>query len=211
MSTITQHIGLTKPDYTDEIYQTIQDLGTNFEKLDHLAEKSSSLAPLDGVWPLAARIWNTAPATGKPAGWINTREGRAAKSWKPTTLHDLHSYVVPTTDNGHVYECIQAGYTGVLEPVFPTTDLAEVQDTRGASTWQPSTLYYKDNIVFPTTDIGRFYVCVKDGESGSKEPVWSSINGASVYDNTAVWISLKVAKWAERGVAASFKPFGMIG
>ena len=87
-------------------------------------------------------------------------------------------------DNGHYYTCIQTGYSGLTEPIFPVSNGGEVQDTRGANQWNSNHYYNVNDIVFPSLDNGRFYVCIQAGESGDIEPNWITVDGATTYDKT---------------------------
>ena len=210
MSTTTSNLSLIKPELQDEKYQNIQDLATNFQKLYDVSEKYAGSPPTTGNHVVRQRIWNSTPSIGSYAGWLCTRAGRAAPKWTGLTSYSIGNYIVPTTDNGHVYECIQAGYSAVLEPTFPVVNGSEVQDTRGATTWTPNKAYKQQDIVFPTVDNGRFYVCTVAGDSGMFEPVWATSNGITTNDGTVVWSSYRIARWREAGIATMYRPFGKI-
>ncbi|WP_028588871.1 hypothetical protein [Paenibacillus massiliensis] len=210
MSTTTQKLGLIQPEHTDEQYQTIMDLQVNFQKLDDVAEIHASAPPTSGQHHVRMRIWNDKPTPGGFVGWICTRAGIAASRWKGLTSYTLGNRITTTVDNGHIYECIQTGYSAVQEPTFPVSSGGEVQDTKGATTWRASTNYNQQDIVFPSIDNGRFYVCTVAGESGTFEPAWAASNGITTPDGTAVWSSYRIAKWREIGISAEFRPFGKI-
>ncbi|CAH0122564.1 hypothetical protein PAE9249_05136 [Paenibacillus sp. CECT 9249] len=210
MSITTKKLQLKVPEYTDEIYQTLQELGNNFHKLDEISNDYGSSAPISGIWDHNHVMWNAKPAIGDYVGWVNTRTGRAAPGWEPLKTYENGAYVRPQQDNGHVYICVQAGHSGAMEPVFPTSEEREVQDTRGATAWQRSKRYVKNDIVFPTVDNGRFYVCITEGEAGGTEPDWPLPTGTSVYDGTVVWLCYKIARWKEAGISSLFRPFGKI-
>jgi len=210
MSTTTSNLSLIKPELQDEKHQTIQDLANNFQKLDDVSERYTSSPPTSGNHVVSQRIWNNQPSVGGFAGWICTRTGRAAPKWVGLTSYSIGSIIVPTADNGHVYECIQAGYSAVLEPSFPVSGGAEIQDTRGATTWIPNKSYNFQDVVFPTVDNGRFYVCTVAGDSGIFEPVWAASDGLTTTDGTVVWSSYRIARWREAGIATMYRPFGKI-
>ena len=42
-------------------------------------------APSDGYWYVGAVVWNSAPATGQPAGWVCTATG-APGTWKAMAM-----------------------------------------------------------------------------------------------------------------------------
>ncbi|WP_068620010.1 hypothetical protein [Paenibacillus tuaregi] len=211
MSNETKRLQLKIPDlYHDEFYQFVMDLASNFQTIDDHAEEYADSVPVTGQWPLKQRLWNTNPSIGGYIGWVNTRAGTAANKWESLKPYKNGDLVVPHEDNGHVYQCIQTGYSGLKQPVFPVAIDAEVQDTNQAGVWQASKYYEKDELVFPTLDNGRFYVCIQAGESGDTEPSWLTNEGATTYDKNAVWASYRIAKWKEAGVSCLFRPFGMI-
>ncbi|GIP58129.1 hypothetical protein [Paenibacillus woosongensis] len=210
MSTLTTRLGLIKPEHSDETHQTIFDLSQNFDIIDAAAERYAPAPPTSGIHTIRDRIWNDRPAAGSYAGWICTRTGRAAPAWTGLTSYSIGQTIVPTAENGHYYECIQAGYSAVQEPTFPVTSGTEVEDTKAATTWTANKAYAQNEIVFPTIDNGRFYVCTVAGDSGMFEPVWATSNGYITNDGTVAWSSYRIAKWREAGVSTMFRPFGKI-
>ncbi|BFH15699.1 hypothetical protein WJ0W_003484 [Paenibacillus melissococcoides] len=132
MAKTTEKLALHIPEYADEIYETIEQLGQNFAKLDEASPNYATAPPVAGTWQQREIVWNAEPAIGAYLGWVNTRTGRTAPSWMELTSYKTGDYVIPQTDNAHVYLCIQAGHSGAMEPVFPTASGQEVQDTRGA-------------------------------------------------------------------------------
>ncbi|PYY28383.1 hypothetical protein [Paenibacillus illinoisensis] len=210
MSTTTPKLGLLKPEHMDETYQTILDLATNFQKLDDNAISKLQTSPVTGLHNRGDYIQNNTPSIGDYWGWVCTRAGRAAPKWTGLTSFTLGQFMIPTVDNGHVYECVQSGYSVVLEPTYPVTSGTEFQDIKGATTWQPSKAYKQQDVVFPTTDNGRFYVCVVAGDSANFEPTWATSNGITTNDGTVVWSSFRIAKWKEAGTSAIYRPFGKI-
>lgn len=210
VSSTTTNLGLIIPNLNNEVHQTIQDLGYNFQKIDDAAEVYMPSPPTSGEWQLYRRIWNSQPDVGEYAGWINIRGGVSAPEWEPIKSYTNGDLIVPTSDNGHYYECIQTGYSGVQEPTFPVTSGASVKDIKGSTTWQASTTYQFHDIVVPTVDINRFYVCTVAGVSGSVEPNWSLVDGSTVSDGMVVWTGYRIAVWEEKGTASLFRPFGKI-
>ncbi|MGZ7444949.1 hypothetical protein [Paenibacillus sp. TH7-28] len=211
MSTYTTKLRLAKPDWeVDEIGPTLEALGANFQVLDDISPDYADSLPTSGNWPSKHILYANHLEIGGYVGWVNIRTGIAAPKWQKLKSYANGDRVVPAKDNGHYYTCIQTGYSGLIEPIFPVSDSGVVQDTRGGNTWNPNHLYEVDDIVFPTVDNGRFYVCIQSGESGDTEPGWVLVDGATTYDNNAVWHSYKIAKWQESGVAALYRPFGKI-
>ncbi|MEC0306895.1 hypothetical protein P4H67_09010 [Paenibacillus lautus] len=210
MATTTIKLGLTKPEYTDEIEHTIQALAHNFQKLDDDSKTYVDAPPSSGVWPSKHILHANQLSIGGYLGWVNIRSGTAAPIWKSLNSYSNGAVIVPNKDNGHFYTCIQSGYSGLTEPIFPVSNNGEVQDTRGANQWNPNHYYNVNDISFPTTDNGRFYVCIQAGESGDVEPNWVIVDGATTYDKNAVWASYRIAKWRESGTAVLYRPFGKI-
>lgn len=208
MSTV--NLGLVKPILGDEIHQTIQDLSNNFQKIDDVAEVYVASTPNSGIWQQNKKVYKSNPSIGDYIGWVNVRSGTAAPRWINLTAHAVGNLVVPTIDNGHYYECIQSGRSAINEPTFPTTSGLTVRDIQGSTIWSPSKNYSINDVVLPSTDNNRFYVCTVAGISGTTEPIWSLVDGGTVNDNMAVWTGYRIVTWQEKGVAALFRPFGKI-
>ncbi|MDR6715859.1 hypothetical protein [Paenibacillus sp. 2003] len=210
MSTNTSKLQLKIPAFTDEIENTIRDLGENFQKLDQISDDFVTDIPIRGDYLQNATLRNANCVYGSYYGWVNTRTGKAAPKWESVHSYKNGDYIVPTVDNGHVYQCIQSGYSGYREPVFPISEGSEFQDIRATSQWASTTLYQKNDMVLPSIDNGRYYICIQAGESGDQEPIWTTIDGTTMYDKNAVWSTHRIAKWKEIGSAAWFRPFGKI-
>ncbi|GAA4881754.1 hypothetical protein GCM10023310_72290 [Paenibacillus vulneris] len=210
MSTITSKLQLTVPSLEDEVHQTIQDLANNFQKIDTLAENYAHDFPTSGYYRLGNKVWNNNPQSGNYVGWVNTREGQAAPVWKTLTTYVVGDYVFPMNNNGHYYECIQAGRSGVTEPSFSTVAGDIISDTRNGETWKASRLYQLNDIVFPFVDNNRFYVCATSGVSASTEPSWSLTDGGITSDGSVIWKGYRITKWQTKGTSCHFKPFGKI-
>ncbi|SCY71933.1 hypothetical protein SAMN05720606_10883 [Paenibacillus polysaccharolyticus] len=210
MSTYTSKLRLKLPAFTDEVENTIRDLGENFEKLDRNADDFATDIPTQGDYAQNIMIRNANCVYGSYYGWVNTRTGKAAPQWTSVHSYQNGDYIVPTVDNGHVYRCVQSGYSGYREPVFPISEGIEFEDLRATNGWAASTYYQKNDMVLPSVDNGRYYLCIQAGESGDQEPVWAVTDGTTTYDKNAVWASHRIAKWKEIGAAAWFRPFGKI-
>ena len=63
---------------------------------------------------------------------VNMAEGVSASAWASETSKEVGDLVVPTTPNGHYYECTTAGDTGTTEPTWPE-DGSTVSD--GSAVW----------------------------------------------------------------------------
>ncbi len=210
MSTQTTKLNLIKPELTDNGRQTIQDLANNFQKIDDAASIYMSDLPTSGVWEKDKIIYLNNRSIGDFIGAVNLRKGMAAKGWGSINQYHVGDEVSPSTNNGHYYKCIQSGHSSPFEPDWSVASESITEDTRNKSIWQPSKLYNVYDIVVPTIDNDRFYVCITAGTSGTDEPEWPSLIGASVSDNQAIWMSYKVVKWQEAGISANFRPFGKI-
>ena len=55
------------------------------------------------------------------------------------------------------------------------------------SAWAASTAYSLGAKVKPTTANGNVYECTTAGTSGTTEPTWPTVDGATVTDGTVVW------------------------
>lgn len=210
MATTTTKIGLKKPSITDEIETTINDLSTNFQKIDDLSEEYASSPPISGNFNATKRFWNNYTLSSGYVGWTNIRTGTCAPVWEKLKLYSVGSVVVPERDNGHFYTVIQTGHSGWTEPIYPVSDNGQVNDTRGANIRLSSHRYSLNDIALPTIDNGRWYLCIQAGESSNLEPTWPQVDGATVIDGNVTWRSYRIAKWKESGPAALFKPFGKI-
>lgn len=210
MSTTTKNLDLIKPEITDEIHQTIQDLSNNFQKLDDAAELYVTEEPTDGFWNRGNRVWFRNPEIGGYIGLVNVRSGQAAPKWKPLHSYELGDKVVASEDNGHYFICTKPGASGPNEPIWSLSTASETEDTQGKTTWQPSKYYDLYDIVVPPVNNDRFYLCTVAGRSGDVEPVWSLNEGSVTEDNEVVWATYFIVKWKEAGSAVLFRPFGKI-
>lgn len=210
MAQTTTKLSLTKPEITDEIEFFIASIANNFQKLDDISTDYAAAAPTNGIREANHIVLAKPLQIGGYIGWVNLRKGMATPIWTSLKQIAAGETIVPKNDNGHYYTCTQAGYTGVTEPIFPVSTNGTVSDTRGGNTWSSNHLYSINDIVFPTIDNSRFYVCKQSGESGNTEPSWSNVDGATTYDKNAVWHGYRIVKWKENGVSALYRPFGKI-
>lgn len=210
MSTQTENLGLTKPQINDNIYQTISDLAVNFQNLSDAADVRMTSSPMSGNWP-KRMIWNSDPTIGSYLGWVNVRSGEATPKWTSLTSYNVGTKVSPTSDNSHYYTCIQSGSSGINEPVWPLTSNSTVREISGATFWETGKHYNLNDVVLPTSDNGRFYLCVQAGNTATTQPNWPTTAGSILDDNTTRWRCYVIARWQESGTSANFRPFGLIG
>ncbi|RXZ78209.1 hypothetical protein EBB07_29585 [Paenibacillaceae bacterium] len=210
MSSQTENLKLIKPEVNDEMAQTISDLATNFELIDQYSDVSLDDYPKTGTWDKNKKVWNKNIKIGEYVGWVNLREGVAAQEWEVLHHYTIGELIHAPGNNGHYYKCIQTGYSGVKTPLFPVASTATVNDTRGASTWLPTKFYDLFDIVLPSIDNGRFYVCSVAGVSDTSEPNWATPSLSTTRDSSITWTAYRITRWEEQGVSTLFRPFGKI-
>lgn len=210
MSTVTDKLKLIKPALSDEVQQTIIDLANNFQKIDDVSDSYMDTPPTSGTWKRDKKIYRKNVREGEHIGWVNVREGIAAPKWNSLYSYRVGDRIISNNNNGHVYECIQSGQSGVTEPNFPVISNQTIRDVNGATKWQPSRKYNLHDLVFPSQENGRFYVCTVSGISGTSEPNWSVTDGGTVDDGMAVWTGYRIVTWKEIGISANFRPFGKV-
>lgn len=206
----TENLNLVKPDLEDHIHQTILDLASNFQKIDDVAEIYIDELPTSGFYNKNKRLWFKDVDVGEYIGAVCIRSGEAAPKWGSLKSYSIGDTIIPTVDNGHYYMCVQSGYSGPNEPTWNVDLGSETEDTKGKEIWEPSKYYNLYDVVVPTADNGRFYVCTVEGLSGASEPGWSTTDGVTTSDNEVVWTTYRIIKWKESGVSALFSPFGKI-
>ncbi|PLX93464.1 MAG: hypothetical protein C0621_07465 [Desulfuromonas sp.] len=59
-----------------------------------------------------------------------------------------------------------------------------------ATLWAADSPVAFGDVVRPTADNGRLYLCVVPGTTDAAEPVWPTIGGGSVNDNGVVWLEV---------------------
>lgn len=206
---------LYKPEPQDDVLDTISKISENFEKLDELADISAislTATLVDGRnYSVGKRIWNEMLSIGSSLGWVNIRDGVYAPSWQKGTTYNIGDRVMPDINNGHYYECIANGTSGVANPVFPTATNGMVYDTTGGSVWIANYVYNVDDIVFAiNSNQVYFYKCIRGGTSDTTEPTWALNSGSTINDGSAIWQSYKSVRWKEAGVSCEFREFGRI-
>ena len=55
------------------------------------------------------------------------------------------------------------------------------------SVWITATAYAEGDLVKPTTGNGRYYTCTTAGTTDTSEPTWTTSEGVTITDGTAVW------------------------
>lgn len=117
-----------------------------------------------------------------------------APAWEASTAYARHSYILPTTRNGHYYrlETVADEVTpvsGGTEPTWPT-DGSTVTDgdftwrDRGAY-WSATTPVAKGATITPMN--GARYRAVEAGTSGGTEPDWIIDANVPIDDGSVVW------------------------
>lgn len=204
-----------KPEASDDILESIDGISENFEKIDKLIiERTNSLTNFlktGDSYERSKLIYNSAPVIGGAVGWINVRTGKYAPTWQERTIYNLGDIVISSVNNGHIYECVENGISGVSEPTFPTATNSAVFDKKNSAIWIPNRVYKVDDIVTATNGSELYYYrCTIAGTSGTTEPDWTQVAGTSISDGSARWQVYKTVKWKEVGVSCSFRDFGTI-
>jgi hypothetical protein len=92
------------------------------------SDLSLSAAPTSGNWRQGqVVVFSGTLNEGTPAGWVNTRSGKAAPVWLTAHAYSVGDFVVPATDNGHVYIAAVAGTSGTT-PTWSTTAKSVTSD-----------------------------------------------------------------------------------
>lgn len=204
-----------KPQHEDSVLTTITNIAENFEKLDtKIVETAQALnihLKIGKIYPRARKIWNGLPSKDGSIGWVNIRDGKYAPTWQERTTYRLGDMVSTQSNNGHVYECIENGVSGVVQPVFPTSTNGLVFDFTNARGWIANSVYAIDSIVLSTDGNQlNYYKCIIAGTSGVVEPKWSLTSGTTAIDGSAQWQTYKTIKWKEVGASCDFRSFGQI-
>jgi hypothetical protein len=71
--------------------------------------------------------------------------------------------------------------------IWSESDSAFVEFTPNAD-WTASAFVSVGDVVKPTTQNGYEYVCITAGTTGSSEPSFATVPGATTTDNTATWL-----------------------
>ncbi|MBU1349393.1 hypothetical protein KJ781_04975 [Patescibacteria group bacterium] len=92
-----------------------------------------------------------------------------------TDVAHTDSPTIEPPDTGKIIE-LEFGLTAAFVGLFT-----------GYSAWVASTAYVLGNFVVPSTHNGYIYECTTAGSSGTTEPVWPTVVGNTIADNTVVW------------------------
>ena len=212
----TSKHGLHRPEITDDVLQTIENISKDMQKIDELIDLSAGNLPdllkIGKQYPIAMKVWNSLPTKDSFVGWVNLRTGIYAPKWKKNTTFKIGDLIVPNQDNGHVYRCVENGVSGTTEPIFPTTSVSRVSDIVGAQEWTEEYVYKVGDIVYKVGDNQRLYHyrCTDSGTSGETEPKWNTSVGKTITDGTVQWQTYKTVVWEEFGVSCEFRGFGKI-
>ena len=199
---------------SDDIKDTIIGYGENFLAIEKYLRESTntpeSLAIGQDV-PKGKIMWNENPVIGSYIGWVNTREGKHAPSWKPRTNYSVGQEIKATPDNGNIYRCVTAGRSMINTPTFNVGNGVEFHDANGYK-WLPNYNYNVNDVVFAVNGSKLFYyVCETAGITNVTEPSWSSVlSGSTVIDGSVVWRKEATVKWKQVGISSEFRPFGKI-
>lgn len=211
----TKEHSFSKPESFDDVINSISSYATNFDEIDSLLPKSVPNLLLhlqqDTGYNSGKIIYNESPNIGDYAGWINVRTGVHAPFWRKEQIYNINDVVIPTPNNGYFYRCITDGRSAPLQPTFPTTGGATVDDTYGIASWIPSQPYSVGDIVKATSGGStHYYKCITAGTTGATEPIWNNTAGVIVVDGSISWLVCKKAVWKQEGVSSEFRPFGKI-
>ncbi|OME53972.1 hypothetical protein BSK59_15435 [Paenibacillus odorifer] len=212
----TTKLGLNKPLIDDDIEQTLSALSRDMQIIDDvydeiIADIHSHLIT-GKVYPTGQKFWNRTTAINTHVGWINLRNGVYARPWQNKKVYSVGDLITPNKDNGHYYECITGGTSGLHEPSLTTVTGNAQYDTFGSSEWISQYNYRVDDIVVATNNSKLYYYkCIQQGITGNFEPNWSNVSGSTVLDGSVTWLVIKTVQWREKGASCNFQPFGYIG
>lgn len=197
----------------ENVQETIENFSNNFNTLDELhVEHIKSLESLQrgDFFPIGERFFNSNPKVNDYIGWVNVSSGVYAPKRESRKVYVVGDLVVPSSENGHAYECLVGGTSAPAEPLFPTSSGSTLYDTFLAQKWAPSYNYDVGDIITLEGNNNLYYECVTGGLSSSVEPNWVTTVGTTFLDETVVWLVNKTVQWKEYGKASSFRPYGKI-
>ena len=104
---------------------------------------SNLKTPSSGLGVLDTKLLTLDPYGMKPVGW----------TWLPGQPVLVGEMATPTVQggNGHTYRCVQAGVTGVAEPVWPVVENGQVAD--GTAEWEEYTMVLANRIPAPEVPV----------------------------------------------------------
>lgn len=125
--------------------------------------------------------------------------GPICATWSAARPIIKGDFIVPTVNNGWIYQASADGTTGGSEPTWPTTEAATVVDNgitwtaRKRLIWTATTAKIVGQVIRPTVDATiatpRLFRCTQLGTTAGTEPDWTTATepGSTVTDGTVVW------------------------
>jgi len=119
----------------------------------------------------------------------NRHDCWSAAAWQADTAYSLGDKVIPTTANGHIYECISEGTSDSSEPSWPTTDEGTVVD--GGATWE--CIAYGDISYYEVSGTGY----TAGGEEITSKTLAQTAGATALDGDNVGWTSVSItARWA---------------
>ncbi|ALA47853.1 hypothetical protein ABE137_12725 [Brevibacillus laterosporus] len=213
---LTHRLSLIMPQVSDKVQDTIDWLAQNFQALDDsydeiISDLDSNLN-IGTAYQVGKKYWNKSVHLGGFVGWVNTRTGVFAPTWKSQKTYKAGDAVTAVDDNGHYFECVVGGTSCVNHPALSTVSGDTTYDINGHSKWTESYVYSLNDVVIASDgNMSYYYKCIIEGTSSTKEPVWNNVEGTTIIDGSVHWYVYKTVQWKEKGVSCNFIPFGNIG
>jgi hypothetical protein len=216
MPTETDRLNLIQPVVDDDIQDTIVWLSDNFKTIDdnfdEIISDISAFLTSGRFYDSGKKFWNRIPDVGGFAGWTNIRSGVFAPIWIQQNTYNAGDKITANPDNGHYYECITGGTSGISQPVLSTVVDATTNDLNGERVWTPSYNHVLNDIVVATVgDKSYYYKCIIAGTTGVTEPSWDNVSGSTIIDGSVHWYTYKTVVWKEKGSSCEFIQFGLVG
>jgi hypothetical protein len=179
---------------------------SNYITYDPLVENPT--VPNSGFYRIGQTIRNVTPTSGGYIGWVCMSGGYADNGvWVASkAFYNVGDLIL---SGGHTYQAQTFGTSGKVQPNFPITSGATVDDTMNAATFVTNNAYLVGALVLPPTSNGCYYECTTAGTT-TTTPTFSTTNGATITSGTAVFTTRKIVTWKEVGTQATFKPYGLI-
>jgi hypothetical protein len=183
-------------------------------------DSAGNLAPLNGYGNLRIGIRSTDGTSTKwfasqnsPWGFTITGDvsgtmtltfpessaGPIATMWVTLRTYALGDFVVPTANNGWIYQVTVAGTVAAGEPAWPTTEGNTVVSGTVTFTclkkqvWTATTAKVLDEAIRPVADrislTPAYFRCTVAGTTSGAEPTWASAPnpGDTLVDGTVTW------------------------
>jgi len=115
----------------------------------------------------------------------------AVNTWQASTPYAASSVVVPTTRNGRIYRAVNAGTSDASEPTWPTSSVGATV-TDNDIVWEYYRQYWSASTATSLGTLflhanGYWYEATTAGTTGSTEPDFPTLCGATLSDGTVVW------------------------